>query len=154
MLRESDGGEQAVAERSSRAESTETFPTVVHAHDPTHHPHHVPLMWARRRPPLHVSPPFGPGPPPPTLPAHPHQPVGLLHPLQRPPPSLVNTHPRGWDLVGLCVFYCWGPISLSLSLSFFCNLGKMEGKGKNVCKVIEKGLSCKVRCLINFFHLN
>ena len=81
MLRESDGGEQAVAEGSSGAEGTEALPTVLHADDPTHHAHHVPLVRARGGPALVLvlvpvlvarrapGPPhphsYGPRPPPP-----------------------------------------------------------------------------------------
>lgn len=80
VLWESDGREQAVAERGSGTESTETFPTVLHANDPTHHPHHVPLMWACRGPSFLIvhgrrgGPPDGPCSPTPT--PGPHQPVG------------------------------------------------------------------------------
>lgn len=81
VLRESNGGEQTVAEGSSGAESTETFPAVLHADDPTHNTDHVSIMWAccsstisrifyRRSPATsnasHPSQPEGP----------PHQPLG------------------------------------------------------------------------------
>lgn len=98
VLRESDGGEQAVAKGGSGAESTETFPTVLHANDPTHHPHHVPLVWACRGPTqLHViichcrspgpSPPDGSDPP---SPGHPHR-GPVAHRLSHPATATTTT---------------------------------------------------------------
>lgn len=89
VLWESDRREQAVAEGGSGAESTETFPTVLHANDPTHNTHHVSLVWACRGPTqLLILNRRAPAPPPNGFgpdPAHPHQPVGIRHP--NPPPA-------------------------------------------------------------------
>ncbi|PKA50303.1 Homeobox-leucine zipper protein HAT2 [Apostasia shenzhenica] len=49
MLRESDGGESTAAERSAGAPSSQAFPSVLHAHDSSDDPHHVPFLRARRR---------------------------------------------------------------------------------------------------------
>lgn len=45
MLWESNWGKQEVAEGGSGTEGTQIVPTVLHANDPSHHPHHVPFMW-------------------------------------------------------------------------------------------------------------
>jgi len=81
VLWEPNGGEQEVAKGSSGAQSTETFPAVLHANDPTNHPHHVPIMWACCGPTVRiihrwcqVPSPYGPHSS--SSQAHPHQPMG------------------------------------------------------------------------------
>lgn len=41
LLRKSDSGKQAIDEGGERAESTETFPTVLHEYISSYYPHHV-----------------------------------------------------------------------------------------------------------------
>lgn len=49
VLRESNGGESTAAEGGDGAKGTETLPTILHEHEPSHHPHYVPPMRACRR---------------------------------------------------------------------------------------------------------
>ena len=44
MLRESNGREPAAPKRSDGATSIEAASTPAHAHDPSHHPHTLPLL--------------------------------------------------------------------------------------------------------------
>ncbi|XP_048141357.1 homeobox-leucine zipper protein HAT4-like isoform X2 [Rhodamnia argentea] len=48
VLREPDGGEPAAAEGGPGAARPQALPSVLHAHAPSHHPHHVPLLRAPR----------------------------------------------------------------------------------------------------------
>ncbi|KAG1362146.1 hypothetical protein COCNU_10G003650 [Cocos nucifera] len=78
MLRESHRRKSKASEGSPGAESSEAIASVLHAHDPSHHPHHVSFMRARLQ--LHQyrhgrfrsfhgaaagRPPSSPPPPPP-----------------------------------------------------------------------------------------
>lgn len=48
MCREFDRWKQEITKGSSRAKVIEAFTSILHANDPSHHPHHVPFMWACR----------------------------------------------------------------------------------------------------------
>lgn len=45
-MRKLDGGEQTAAEGGERAEGVKAVPTILHEHEPPHHPHHVPPVRA------------------------------------------------------------------------------------------------------------